>query len=335
MKTHERFIAAARGEPFDRLPVLEWATWWDLTIERWRAEQPALNNLSHVELQQHFGLDLQLQSWFSPMTPATPRPATHGGPIINSLDQYIKIRPSLYPEPRLDDHFLKLAREAYSRGTGVAWFTLEGFFWFPRTLLGIENHLYSFYDEPELYHTICRDLLAWHQKVAACCLEQFPFTFMTFAEDLSYNNGPMISGELFREFLAPYYRKILPVIRQAGTLAVVDSDGNIAHATDWFDELDMDGMLPLERQAGVDVSLYIEKHPRMFFLGHFDKLVMHLGRPALEKEFARLFPSAVGGRYIPSVDHQTPPAVSHDEYQLYVSLLKQFASDVARARKYI
>ena len=35
-------------------------------------------------------------------------------------------------------------------------------FWYcGGTLLGIENHLYSFYDQPELYHRICEDLLEW------------------------------------------------------------------------------------------------------------------------------------------------------------------------------
>lgn len=40
MKAHERFIAAAKGQPFDRLPLLEWAGWWDLTRKRWAKERP-------------------------------------------------------------------------------------------------------------------------------------------------------------------------------------------------------------------------------------------------------------------------------------------------------
>ncbi|MDR1190925.1 MAG: hypothetical protein LBK60_04565 [Verrucomicrobiales bacterium] len=330
MKTHERFVAAATGRPLDRLPVIEWASWWEQTLDRWRSEQPAARDLTTgVDWQRHFGLDVQLQSWFPTMTAATPQPATHGAPIVSGLDEYRNIRPTLFPELRLDEDYLKLARQLYADGAGVAWYTLEGFFWFPRQLLGIENHLYSFYDEPELYHTICRDLLAWQKKVVAYCRAQFPFTFMTFAEDLSYNNGPMISREIFAEFLAPYYREIVPLIRQTGTLTVVDSNGDIAQATGWFGACGLDGMLPLERQAGVEVSLYLDHQPGMFFLGHFDKMVMHQGRAALEREFARLLPSARRGRFIPSVDHQTPPAVSYDDYRLYVSLLKQFAVDAA------
>jgi hypothetical protein len=31
------------------------------------------------------------------------------------------------------------------------------------------------------------------------------------------------------------------------------------------------------------------------------------------------------GYYIPSVDHQTPPAVSLDDYRLYCSLCREYA----------
>ena len=41
---------------------------------------------------------------------------------------------------------------------------------------------------------------------------------MTFAEDMSYNHGPMLSKALFDEFLAPYYRRLVPrLARSTGT----------------------------------------------------------------------------------------------------------------------
>ena len=38
MTTRERFQAVMNFRPFDRLPLLEWAGWWDKTIQRWRGE---------------------------------------------------------------------------------------------------------------------------------------------------------------------------------------------------------------------------------------------------------------------------------------------------------
>ena len=39
MTNRERFLAALNFErPDDRLPAIEWASWWDKTLERWHAE---------------------------------------------------------------------------------------------------------------------------------------------------------------------------------------------------------------------------------------------------------------------------------------------------------
>lgn len=38
MNARERFHAIMNFQPFDRLPLLEWAGWWDQTIDRWHGE---------------------------------------------------------------------------------------------------------------------------------------------------------------------------------------------------------------------------------------------------------------------------------------------------------
>ena len=83
-------------------------------------------------------------------------------------------------------------------------------------------------------------------------------------------------------------------------------------------------MLPLERKAGVDVSTYLDKQPKLAFIGHFDKMVMPYGEEAMRKEFERLLPVMRQGGFIPSVDHQTPPGVSLENYRIYLKLLKEY-----------
>ena len=67
-------------------------------------------------------------------------------------------------------------------------------------------------------------------------------------------------------------------------------------------------------------------------IGAFDKTVMHLGADAMRKEFERIFPVMCSGGYIPSVDHQTPPEVSLENYRCYVSLLKEYCCKAAKAK---
>lgn len=60
------------------------------------------------------------------------------------------------------------------------WITLDGFFWFPRTLFGIENHLLAFYDEPELMLEINQDLADYHKRVVEVVYTRIHPVFMTF-----------------------------------------------------------------------------------------------------------------------------------------------------------
>ena len=118
--------------------------------------------------------------------------------------------------------------------TQAFWFTLEGFFWFPRTLLGIEPHLYAFYDRPELLHRMNQDQVDFSLRLLERLFRRYRPEFMTFAEDLSYNHGPMLSRELFDEFLVPCYRQLIPVLHEHGVKVFVDSDGDVSECLGWF-----------------------------------------------------------------------------------------------------
>ena len=153
---------------------------------------------------------------------------------------------------------------------------------------------------------------------------------MVISEDMSYNNGPMISEELFNEFLLPYYQKIIPEIKKYGTKVIIDTDGDVSMMIPWLIRAGIDGVLPLERQAGVDLVKLKEQYPDFIFIGGYNKMAMSAGEEAMKKEFERLAPVMSAGGYIPSCDHQTPPGVSFENYQIYVRLLKEYAEKTVK-----
>ena len=92
----------------------------------------------------------------------------------------------------------------------------------------------------------------------------------------------------------------------------------------WLESVGLDGLLPLERQAGVDAGRIRAAHSRFRMIGHFDKMTMTRGDAAMRAEFQRLLPVMRSGGFIPSVDHQTPPGVSLAEYRVYLKLLNEY-----------
>ena len=324
MTNRKRFKSIMSFKSADRMPMIEWAGWWDKTIARWKQEGLPEKMNDAAEIREYLGLDKYLQYWYRGKGPTCPPPAHHGAAIISDVAGYRKLKKHLYPKDPVNAEGLKKVAALQRRGKAVVWITLEGFFWFPRTLLGIQEHLYAFYDKPDLMHAINRDILKFNLRVldqfCAACVPDF----VTFAEDMSYNHGPMISEKLFNEFIAPYYKKITPVLKKLGTISIVDSDGDVSAMVPWFEEVGVDGFLPLERQAGIDIAELRRKHPRLLMIGGYDKMVMRKGERAMRREFERLLPVMRQGGYIASVDHQTPPEVSLKNYHIYLRLLKEY-----------
>ena len=46
----------------------------------------------------------------------------------------------------------------------------------------------------------------------------------------------------------------------------------------------------------------------------------------MRQEFERLLPVMRSGCFVPSVDHQTPPGGSIEDYRLYLKLLREYAA---------
>jgi hypothetical protein len=322
----ERFRALLSFQPVDRLPRWEWAMWWDETIARWKREGLPAELTEVFDIAQYFGLDPYRQFWFSTTDPTIEAVQHHVEGIVSTLDDYRRVRGRLFPE-----HAAAIASMApwaarQARGEAVVWITLEGYFWFPRTLMGFTKVSLALYDQPELIHRMNQDLTEFNLRILDEVERVCPPTFATIAEDMSYNHGPMISQRHFDEFIAPYYRRLVPRLREMGAAVIVDTDGDVTRLVPWLLREGIAGVLPLERQAGVDGLALRRQFPTLAIIGHFDKMTMHKGEAALRGEFQRLLPLMAGGGFIPSVDHQTPPGVSLEQYRLYLRLLEEYTA---------
>jgi hypothetical protein len=320
LTTRERIRRTLAFQSVDRLPVIEWAPYWDKTLERWRGEGlPAgLNELP--DLYRYFGLDDHREFWVSPV----PADFKKKVPIATEAE-YDSMKAHLFPERLHDETGLRDLARRQKTGECAVWMVMTGFFFYPRYLLGIERHLLAFYDQPDLMRRMNEDMLAYYFKALDRLGSILAPDFMVFAEDMSYNHGAMISRELFEEHLALFYRRLTPALHDRGMTVILDSDGNITEPIGWYRDAGIDGFLPLERQAGVDIAALRQRYPGTCFIGAFDKMTMNKGAAYMREEFERLSPVMKQGGYIPGVDHQTPPGVSLADYRLYVSLLKEYA----------
>ena len=333
MKNTERFEALLNGRvDIDRTPVVEWATWWNKTCLEWEKQGLPKMDGWVWNLNEYWGHDKLKQFWLPTREEGLPKPAYHGAPVAGDTETYHRLKKYLLTDSLVEkiDRDIGGWAKAHEGEDIAYWFTLDGYFGFPRRLFGIEGHLFAFYDEPDLMLEMNDDLTEFHLKCLDVIYSHIRPCFMTFAEDMSYNLGPMLSKQCYDKFMLPFYKRIVPEIKRHGTKVIIDTDGQVEPLIPWFLEAGIEGILPLERMAGVDVNRIRQNFPELIMIGGFDKTVMHLGEEAMRREFERILPAIRSGRYIPSVDHQTPPDVTMENYRIFDRLLREYAEKIGK-----
>jgi uroporphyrinogen decarboxylase len=200
-----------------------------------------------------------------------------------------------------------------------------GFYGPLRDLLGFERLNCLFYEDPALVEMMMDDRAELIIQMTEKVLEQTTIDWFCFWEDMAYRNGPLISPELFRRFMAPRYRRITDFLHRRGIdLIFVDSDGDISLLIPLWLESGVIGMWPFEVQAGMDVVKLRKEYGRdLLMIGGIDKRALARGKKEIEAEILAKVPLLISdGGYIPRPDHSIPPDVSYDNYRYFMEFLR-------------
>ena len=224
------------------------------------------------------------------------------------------------------------ALRAAARGHIVCQGVIGGYMYL-RSLIGPFELLYKFHDDPALIHACMQTWFELADYVSAEHQKYVTFDELYFGEDICYKTGPLISPDMIREFLFPYYQQLIDNIKKrqidrARTLHFqIDTDGHAPPVIPLFLELGMDYMSPFEVAAGCDVVALREQYPELLMRGGIDKRVMAAGADAIDRELERIMPfMRRRGGYIPTSDHGVPEEVSFENYMHYRRRMLEYGS---------
>ena len=179
-----------------------------------------------------------------------------------------------------------------------------------RTLFGFEPLMYTFYDDPQLIRDVLSHLTEFWLGLFEGVLDQVEVDYAYYWEDMSYKSGSMVSPPIFREFLAPVYRRINAFFRARGIdIILLDTDGEVWGLIPFFLEAGVTGLYPFEVRAGMDVAEVRARYPRLQMMGGIDKNALVAGPEAIDRELARVAPVIASGGYVPAIDHYVHPLV--------------------------
>jgi len=352
MKFKKAFKQLLEGETPDILPQFEWG-YWPETLDRWHKEglPEDVTPWDAVGITYYYRLPVETRIFprfeakiledkgerlivrdpdgiikeVSRDTSAFPKFIKH--PVENMAD-FEALKERL--DPRTPGRFPKDWASAVSEvSTSDGILFLGGceisFFGWHRDLMGVENLLMAYYEQPELIHAISRHHLGFLKELYSRMIKDVEFDVIFFWEDMSYKNGSLISPALVREFMLPYYKDLISFFKELKDYKVlVDSDGDVSELIPLFMEAGVDGMLPFECAAGMDIRKIGEQYPDFLLCGGIDKREIAKGKESIDRELEAKLPTMFKrGRYLPTLDHHVPPEIRFDDFKYYLQKTRE------------
>ena len=216
------------------------------------------------------------------------------------------------------------ARDLAAQGLMISQNLIGGYMYL-RSLIGPERLFYAFYDMPDLIHDCMRAWFDLADAVIARHQAHVTLDEMFLAEDICYNHGPLISPDMMREFLLPYYQQVIDnakarqIDKSRHLYVHVDTDGYAIPVIPVYQEsIGLDVMSPFEVASGCDVVENGIEFPGVAMFGGIDKRVLARGREAIDAHVERILPAMrARGGYIPTCDHGVPEEVPYEDYLYY------------------
>ncbi len=196
-----------------------------------------------------------------------------------------------------------------------------------RDWLGLENSCYLYADDPELFKEIIdTNAELCYQAVKMTLQTGAKFDFGHFWEDICFKNGPLISPNVFREFVAPHYKRITTLLNQYGIdIVSLDCDGCVDALVPIWLENGVNTMFPIEVGTwGASIRPWREKYGKEIRgVGGVRKVIFAQDRSAIDEEIERLKPLVDLGGYIPCPDHRIPPDAKWDLVKYYTDRMRR------------
>ncbi|NTV89848.1 MAG: hypothetical protein HGA22_05735 [Clostridiales bacterium] len=182
--------------------------------------------------------------------------------------------------------------------------SLIGLFERMHCLVGFEDALCAFYEEPEAVEEYLQAMVEYKKAVIECVAEYIKPDIMIFDDDYGTSNNTFLSPELWKKFFPPYWKQIIDFVHEKGMYFELHSCGYITPLVGEFVALGMDILQPM--QTHNDYTLLKEKFGDkiVFRQAIFDKQLSAINqteeeiRSEMQGWFRVL---AAGGRFLPDL----------------------------------
>ncbi|MEX2752054.1 MAG: uroporphyrinogen decarboxylase family protein [Candidatus Freyarchaeota archaeon] len=340
MDSRERILRALYGEEPDTVPLFEIEI--NVPIVRQILGRTPRDALDFYEIYSSCGLD-GINFWdnFRPVKPLDEKSFIDDWARIWSVEEnevtyYVRgtidseedfenfSPPDPFDYDRLD-RLRKVIKNNKYRLAVVG--GIHDAFEIPSQMRGVNNFLIDLYKNPGFARRIIEASVNYNIELAKAMIDLGVDALIS-GDDYAYKHGPFMSVKLFREFIAPYLKKIVDEVHRRGVPFIKHCDGYIWPILDDIVNTGIDALHPIEPQAGMSVREVKEKYgDRLCVMGNVDVTnVLPLGTVEdTVKDVRRCIEEgANGGGYILSSSNSIHNAVKVENFKTMIRATKKY-----------
>ena len=182
-----------------------------------------------------------------------PSPEAVAHPLRGPIATLDDARAYTPPDPDAPQRLGKLSDlVARYKGKRAICFHHRAAFMWSAYLMGLDNMLMNLLAEPELVEVVMEKVLRCNMRIVQRAIRAGA-EVIVLGDDYAGNTGPMMSPELFRQFILPPLKRMIAMIHAEGALCVKHSDGDLYSLLDMIVSAGPDGINPIEPVAGMEL----------------------------------------------------------------------------------
>jgi uroporphyrinogen decarboxylase len=188
-------------------------------------------------------------------------------------------------------------------------------------LMGLDNLLLAFADDPALAEAVMDMVVAVNERIARNAVRAGA-DIITLGDDYAANWGPFFSRDHFTKLVLPRLRRVVDAIHEEGGLVLKHSDGNLWPILDLIVDAGIDAINPLEPVAGMNLGKVKARFgARVCLVGNVDcgELLSHGTVGQVEAAVRQCIADAAeGGGFILSSSNSIHSSVDPANYQAMI-----------------
>lgn len=202
-------------------------------------------------------------------------------------------------------------------------------FSYPAYLRGMDNLLLDIIERPDLVKQLIK-IGVEHTRVLMEKAKEIGADLFVFGDDYAGNHGPLMSPKHFEEFFLPGMKELVAIAKSLGAYTIKHTDGNINSILEMITDTGIDGIHPLDPEAGMNIGEVKEKYGnKICVIGNIDtgKILTESTKDVVTEAVRRTIKNiAPGGGYIVASANSIHSHVKPENYKVMLEAVRKYGN---------